>query len=795
MKKIKLDVEYAKELFDSGVSMHKIAEQLNCSFTKIQKELNSYEFNKNNPYKSIEGKQLIAICKQTNKEFIDYDNRSGAITNHLLKIYSDLEIPSNYKRKDILHKTFKFWYHDYFEFGYRDIKSTLKCKYCDWETEDVDNLAGLYMNHMLNIHNIDIDEHIYKYPDDGKFFKNYIRKKQREEFLNHTDNHVECKICGKKLKKITESHVNKHNMTLNEYRIKFNLNNAGDIISKKERNDIIRRRKTTFKPKKIYKRSKGEDKIIEFLQEHDINIISNERNLLDGFEVDIYLPNYNIGIEYNGAYFHSEYNGKKDINYHKAKTNLLESKNIKLIHLFDSDINNNIDKVKKMLLDFIGINLISITENDYIIEYINEETKNNFISDNSINIIDVSKYNIGCLVNKEIVSLMCFDFYDNEIIINNYINKLGYKIENDYKLIFNKIKSEFDVKIFKGYYNKLWNNFENNIFEKLGFIKNKNTDPDFYYIKFSGSDKNRLIIKNIFTEDIIKQRFHEIYSENKTIDQMLFECGYDRLWDSGKIEYIYNLDNTDASGNYYLELNTPINKLIKHRPPKYKENINKITKSKKPSRKVAMIDLDGNLIKIYNSTKDCAVDNGYTYNQIYSRLKGIYENNLNIKFIYLKDYKDDYDLEKDLYILPDNIENNVFIYKKQRVVVTDSKNNYINIFKSTSDAEKFTDVHKSVIRKRANGEYKNVGDFNFYWESDWNSGNLKEYVESSKFNKKRVAKYYIDSGEVIETYDSMYEAAKKNNINESIVRRRCRKDKIINTKNSKIEENISYKFI
>jgi len=644
-KEIKIDTEKAIELFNNGVSMHKIAEIIGCSFTKVQKEINSYEFNRNNPYKIIDGKDLIAICKITKKEIKDYDNKSGAITTHLLELYPDMELPSHYKRKDILYKTFKYWYHDHFDFEYRDIKDTVKCKHCAWETEDVNNVAGSYMNHMINVHNVDVEKHLQEYPEDEIFFKKHKKLNDREIDLKNEDNYVICKECEVKLNRITPTHLSKHNMTMEDYRIKHNITNPGDLISKRMNDDIIERRKTTFKPKKIHKRSQGENKIINFLNLYNIKTISNERNLLDGFELDIYLPEYNIGIEFNGVYFHSEHTGNKDREYHKSKTNILESKGVKLIHIFDSDYDKYTEKINRMLLDFIEIDLFKIKNNEYIIDYINENKKNEFIRNNSINISDKSEHCTSSIKDGEILSILCFDYKDNKIIINNYINKIGYKIEDDHILMFEEIKRKFKFDQIIGYYNKLWNNFDGNIFDKFGFIKNKNTDPDFYYIRYNGLDKNILINKDLYSKEYLKERFQDIYSDELSVDELLHQAGYDKIWNSGYIEYVLNPEN---DGNeYYLNLNKPLNKKSSIKPHKYKESID--YKSKKPSQKVVLLDSNDNFIRIYNSTKDCSNHMGYTFYQISERLRGKYENNLPHKFIYLKDYEGKYDIEKDLY--------------------------------------------------------------------------------------------------------------------------------------------------
>jgi hypothetical protein len=545
-EKVDIDIDYAKSLFDIGLSMHKIAEMLNCSFTKVQKELNSYDFNKNNPYKLIEGKQLIAICKETGKEISDYDNRSGAITNHLLNLYQDLEIPSHYKRKDILYKTFKYWYHDYFEFEYRDIKSTVKCKYCDWETEDVDNIAGAYMNHMLNIHNIDIDEHLDKYPEDNKFFKNYIRKKEREEYLDDTDNHVECKICGKKLKKITQSHLNLHNIKLWEYREKYK-----NTISNTVRLNMLDFYEKTLRDKGFTKVSKWEKEINDFINELGIYTIQSCRSILDQYnEIDIYIPDFKIGIECNGLYYHSEIRGNKHKNYHKVKTVTANSKDVTLLQIFEDEWHEKKDIIKSKL-----INLFNLGFNKKIyarkcqIKKISPAIKNLFLNKNHIQGEDRSTIYLGAYYNNELVSVMTFDnnrSYNKEknhnkniYELKRFATKLNYNVVGIGSKMFKYFLDNYNSKRVVSFLDLRWSNInKQNIYEILGFKKEKILNPDYNYLNFN-LHRNKRFHKFAFGKKSLKKKFPQLYSEDKTEWEIMQEAGYDRIWDCGKIKYTY----------------------------------------------------------------------------------------------------------------------------------------------------------------------------------------------------------------------------------------------------------------
>ena len=66
-------------------------------------------------------------------------------------------------------------------------------------------------------------------------------------------------------------------------------------------------------------------------------------------ELDIYIPENKLALEINGNYFHSELGGKKNKYYHVNKTELCESKNIQLIHIFEDEWLFKNDVIKKRI--------------------------------------------------------------------------------------------------------------------------------------------------------------------------------------------------------------------------------------------------------------------------------------------------------------------------------------------------------------------------------------------------------------------------------------------------------------
>jgi hypothetical protein len=82
--------------------------------------------------------------------------------------------------------------------------------------------------------------------------------------------------------------------------------------------------------------SKPEQEILDYIKSLEIkNIEIKNRIILNGKELDIYLPDYKLAIEFNGLYWHNE--DYKEDNYHLLKTEKCLSKNIQLIHIFEDE--------------------------------------------------------------------------------------------------------------------------------------------------------------------------------------------------------------------------------------------------------------------------------------------------------------------------------------------------------------------------------------------------------------------------------------------------------------------------
>ena len=541
MEKLEISEKERNEIinkYNCGISMRKIEQEYPYSFTFIQKLIKSNNWRNqiklNYPQKN--DYLMIAVCKKTNKVFNDYSNESGAITKHVVQLYPIEGNISKYIRKSKEYETGKFWYDDYFIFKYEKIVETKKCLYCDWTTNDVDNLSGAYEKHLLNIHNKTVNDHLKKHSADRDYFK------QKE--LNNPHDYVICKICNKKLMILNDKHLKKHNISVYDYKMKYDEN----IVSLTTHNKLVNSTKITNSKMVKSKTSKAENEIKQFLIDNGINVLQSTRKYLNGIEIDLLSLEHKIGIEYDGNLYHTENYGGKMHGYHLNKTNLANNNGIDLYHIFEDEWENQKEIIKNKLLHlFNKSNSMIIGARKCEISVISQDIKSEFLLKNHIQGNDKSKIRLGAFYNDELCAVMTFSNLRNMSKEKNYD-------QNTYELTRFVIKNNYIItgiadrllKFFIQNYrpdriisfaDRRWTpNKEHNLYTKLGFKCIQILKPDYSYYNMKLHRSKRLH-KFGFGKGNLKRRYPETYDPNKTEWEMMQELGYDRIWDCGKFKY------------------------------------------------------------------------------------------------------------------------------------------------------------------------------------------------------------------------------------------------------------------
>lgn len=101
--------------------------------------------------------------------------------------------------------------------------------------------------------------------------------------------------------------------------------------------------------------SKPEKEIAQWLESFGFNVERNVQGLLKNknLEVDIWIPEKRVAIEFNGIYLHRA--EKKGKHYHKDKTLSALESGIQLLHVFEDQWNDNRKRIENAILFALGI--------------------------------------------------------------------------------------------------------------------------------------------------------------------------------------------------------------------------------------------------------------------------------------------------------------------------------------------------------------------------------------------------------------------------------------------------------
>ena len=93
-------------------------------------------------------------------------------------------------------------------------------------------------------------------------------------------------------------------------------------------------------------KSREEQEIYNFVLSLGCNAKRNTKEVIEK-ELDVYIPEKNFAIEYNGLYWHTE--DKVGKSYHADKTDLCHEKNIQMMHIFSDEWHEKKDIVQSMI--------------------------------------------------------------------------------------------------------------------------------------------------------------------------------------------------------------------------------------------------------------------------------------------------------------------------------------------------------------------------------------------------------------------------------------------------------------
>jgi hypothetical protein len=277
--------------------------------------------------------------------------------------------------------------------------------------------------------------------------------------------------------------------------------------------------------------SVGETQLFDWLTTKNIPVVRNDRTIIAPLELDIYLPNHNIAIEYCGLYWHSEVNGK-DRNYHANKQKLCKQQGIQLITLYEDEWKQRIYQVQSKIESLLGMDTRSkVYARNTLIKPIPPHEKKPFLEKNHIQGNGPSTCAFGAFHNNQLVAVMTFIKQGNTHTLTRYATSC--------RVIggFSKLLAYF------GKHNK-WEKLisfadlrwsTGNLYHKVGWTLDSTIRPDYYYSP-NGHDRFHKFNYRRKHLPIKLKHFDSNLSETVNCDNN----GILRIWDCGKQRWVLN---------------------------------------------------------------------------------------------------------------------------------------------------------------------------------------------------------------------------------------------------------------
>lgn len=276
-------------------------------------------------------------------------------------------------------------------------------------------------------------------------------------------------------------------------------------------------------------RSQGEIDLFESLE--DSSFISNDKTLINPYEIDILGHKHKLAIEYCGLYWHSDMIKPKT--YHRDKMRLVNERGYDLITVFESD---DISKVKSLIRSKIGLNERVFARKCEINE-ISPKEASQFHTKHHLSGKCGARHHIGL-------------FYKGDLVMVNSIGKSRFGKNSEYECIRLTSHSDYSVvggasKTFKYFVRKYSPKSivtfadlrfgRGEVYNNCGFRFVEETYPNYWYFhKYSTILESRVKYQKHKLGNILDS-FDSNLSE---IDNM-YNNGYLRIFDCGNAKYEY----------------------------------------------------------------------------------------------------------------------------------------------------------------------------------------------------------------------------------------------------------------
>lgn len=268
-----------------------------------------------------------------------------------------------------------------------------------------------------------------------------------------------------------------------------------------ERYGVLDHRNIGLENREAYWKSEAEAEIMDFIRNLGFEARS-DRTIIGPKELDVYVPEKKLAIEYNGTFWHSE--DKKDKYYHYEKTKRCSEAGVRLIHIFEWDW---LDPVKKEIIlsiikTALGVNDSKIYARKCEIRKVATQEYRRFCEENHLQGYRAAKLVYGLYNENELVQLSSFSMpqkrgsklsFDFELVRN--CTRLNTNVVGGVQKLFATFVKENPEKSVMSYCDL--SKFNGKSYEDLGLSLISETKANAYYINIETGKPSQWLKRGI----------------------------------------------------------------------------------------------------------------------------------------------------------------------------------------------------------------------------------------------------------------------------------------------------------
>ena len=302
----------------------------------------------------------------------------------------------------------------------------------------------------------------------------------------------------------------------------FNISTLSSALVAKRRFGITQPNKHYANP-----RSKGEVELFDWIpvnnKRHSVrNILPSKR------ELDIYLPDYKLAVEYDGWYWHCDKFCEKT--YHQEKTDGCEDQGVQLYTIFDLD---DLDIWKSMILNKLRQSR-RIYARKCEVRRVDYHDISEFLAENHLQGAVTSPINYALYYEGELVEVMTFKRprftkdYDFELL--RLCTTKGSTVVGGASKLFSAFRREYPTASVISYANRRWSRGE--VYRRLGFDLLKVSAPNYWYVR-----GDEVISRYQAQKHKLPQLLGEGFDPELSESENMQRAGFERIYDCGNLVF------------------------------------------------------------------------------------------------------------------------------------------------------------------------------------------------------------------------------------------------------------------